>query len=125
LTISERQFPIIAPRDNRGRVLGGCPESVPWSFVEPHRAQALANHSQTLERLAERGGLAPSELHAIVHDRPWVPMDRDKAVAWLVERVQTMAMEQALRRAQVESLDSYTVTTVGPVQSGTLREFKR
>lgn len=122
---SVRQFPVIAPRDNRGRVLGACPESVPWSMVEPHRAQALANHSQTLERLAERGGLAPSELHAVVHDRPWRPLARDEAVAWLVERMRALAMEQALRRAQVESLDSYTVTTVGPVQSGTLREFKR
>lgn len=46
------------------------PADVPWSFVEPHRERALANHSQTLERLNERGGLAPEELWCLVNDKP-------------------------------------------------------
>jgi hypothetical protein len=44
----------------------GCPKVVPWDFVEPHREQAKRNHAQTLERLAQRGGLSPSELVAVV-----------------------------------------------------------
>jgi hypothetical protein len=82
----ERQFPILVPRDHRGREISGCPTSVPWSLVEPHRAQAMSNHGQpTLERLAERGGLSPDELHAVLHDQRWRPMDQALAVQWLVE----------------------------------------
>lgn len=47
------------------------PKSVPWSFVAPHEAQARQNHDQTLERLAERGGLDPKELHSVVHGLSW------------------------------------------------------
>lgn len=45
--------------------------SVPWAFLEPHEAQALRNHSQSLKRLAERGGLAPCEAIDIVKGLHW------------------------------------------------------
>jgi len=48
----------------------GCPRNVPWSLVEPHENQARRNHSQTLTRLAERGGLSPQELIAVLTDKP-------------------------------------------------------
>ncbi len=54
-------------------------ERVPWALVEPHRAQALRNHGQTLERLAERGGLCWSELAAVIEDRSWHRIDEDAA----------------------------------------------
>lgn len=44
------------------------PDSIPWTLIAPHERQAQANHSQTLERLAERGGLSPRELWAVMHD---------------------------------------------------------
>lgn len=47
---------------------------IPWEMVEPHARQAEINHYQTLERLAERGGLSPSELMAVLEDRRWSPM---------------------------------------------------
>lgn len=35
---------------------------IPWSLIAPHEAQAVKNHGgQTLQRLAERGGLSPCE----------------------------------------------------------------
>jgi hypothetical protein len=40
----------------------GLPRSVPWSVAEQAREQAYRNHEQTLERLAQRGGLCPREL---------------------------------------------------------------
>ena len=52
------------------RVLG-CPRDVPWDLVAPHERQALRNHDQTLERLAERGGLSPAELLAVLEDLAW------------------------------------------------------
>lgn len=42
------------------------PAGVPWAFVEPHHAQAMINHDQTLNRLADRGGLSPQEMLAVV-----------------------------------------------------------
>lgn len=44
---------------------------VPWAFVAPHEAWAEKNHGgQSLARLAERGGLDPLELLAVVEGRP-------------------------------------------------------
>jgi hypothetical protein len=53
--VQGRRFPIM-----------GAP-SVLWSFVAPHERQVKENHDQTLERLAERGGLSPSELWCAVN----------------------------------------------------------
>jgi hypothetical protein len=55
-------------------VLGfkGC--FIAWRIIEPHREQANINHGQTLERLAQRGGLSPDELVAVLEDRKWHKM---------------------------------------------------
>lgn len=45
--------------------------SIPWSLIAPHERQAQTNHSQTLERLAQRHGLDPTEAVAVLTDRPW------------------------------------------------------
>lgn len=51
-----RQFPVISSRQRGPR------EAVPWSVMEIVRQDADREHSQTLERLAERGGLDWSEI---------------------------------------------------------------
>ncbi|WP_211099537.1 hypothetical protein [Azospirillum agricola] len=51
----------------------GTPASVPWSLLAPHEAQA------------ERGGLSPAEMVAVLEDRPWRHMDPAAAVARLHE----------------------------------------
>jgi hypothetical protein len=53
----------------------------------PHEAQAIANHGQTLSQLDSRGGLAPSEMLAVVEDRRFAPMDEDVAIDKLVALV--------------------------------------
>lgn len=60
------RFPILGARDRveRGQEY---PASVSWSFVQPFAEQAQKNHSQSLMRLAERGGLSPAELWCIAH----------------------------------------------------------
>ena len=45
--------------------------------------QAMTNHGQTLERLAERGGLSLSEAAAIVDRRRWRELTADDAMAAL------------------------------------------
>ena len=47
------------------------------------RRQAEINHGQTLERLAERGGLSLSEAAAVALRRKWEPMSADAALAAL------------------------------------------
>lgn len=70
--MGDRRFPVLWQGDrafmDRLRDLS-CPRSVPWSLVEPDRRQAKRNHSQTLERLAQRGGLSPHELLATLEGR--------------------------------------------------------
>jgi len=54
--MSSRRFPILKGREE-------CPFTwIPWDVIEEHRKQAEENHGQTLERLAQRGGLDPGEL---------------------------------------------------------------
>jgi hypothetical protein len=57
---TEREFPIQLRQEDRAV---GMPDSVPWSVVETWKKQVERNHGQTLERLAERGGLSPEELY--------------------------------------------------------------
>lgn len=49
------------------------PEFVEWHPTERDRAQAQRNHSQTLERLNERGGLAWDELRAVLLGQRYSP----------------------------------------------------
>lgn len=42
--------------------------AVPWEMISPHEEQAYHNHGQTLQRLAERGGLDPNEMLAVLTD---------------------------------------------------------
>jgi hypothetical protein len=75
-----------------------CPRSVPWAFIEPGRAQALSNHDQTLERLAERGGLCPGKIRCALEGKKLWPhfnnlgtdenkKRNDADAAWLIERL--------------------------------------
>lgn len=61
------------------------PKEMRWEIIAPHQKQAKANHSQTLERLAERGGLAPCEILAVLQDRPWLKMDHEQAINELAD----------------------------------------
>lgn len=56
-------------------------------MIAPHAQQALNNHYQTLERLAERGGLSPCEAMAVLEDRDWRkdPYASQKLIALALE----------------------------------------
>lgn len=72
-------MPIMKPRD-RAEEAAVRAESflllaVPMEMMAPHEAQAQRNHSQSLDRLAERGGLSACEAVAILEDRRFHRMD--------------------------------------------------
>lgn len=55
-----------------------CVVGLPWDMIADHEKQAQNNHSQTLARLAERGGLSASEAVAVLEDRGyWHPALKD------------------------------------------------
>lgn len=78
-------FPVLNQQNCRPSERKSMPRSVPWSFVETFRAQAEANHGQTLERLAQRGGLAPEEMWLAAHGHRLfrVKVDEQVAIDWL------------------------------------------
>lgn len=82
----ERQFPLLEGSHNKPDY------SIPWELIAPHEKQAIKNHGQTLERLAERHGLSFCEAVAIIEDRPWKHMNN----AWvtLAHYVMKYRMEQ-------------------------------
>lgn len=84
----ERMFPVL--------IASGMPQcSVPWAFVLPHEPQARANHYQSLGRLAERGGLAWSELAAVLQDRSWEKMQPGEDRLLVEELLASWRQEQA------------------------------
>lgn len=86
--MAERMFPMHpdSPGDLR---------EVPWALLAGHERQAERNHNQSLERLAQRQGLDPREMLAVLKDRPWEAF-RD----WPLE----VCLEQI--RAAVAALES-------------------
>ncbi len=44
---------------------------IPWAMIAPHEERAQQNHRQSLERLAQRGGLGASEAIDILENRRW------------------------------------------------------
>lgn len=83
----EKRFPVLNQQHCHPSKRKTMPRSVPWAFAEKFRQQALENHEQTLEQLAERGGLAPEEMYLAAHGRKLFPYDVDEqfAIAWLYE----------------------------------------
>ncbi len=87
--LPERMFPIMS--DSTVASNGFQMTSVPFRIVDAHRAQCRFNHGgQTPDRLAERGGLSPRELLAVLTDSPWKevrPLSIPEMVARLKEAI--------------------------------------
>ena len=81
-----KNFPILYENN---RING--PRNIPWEKAEEFREQAEKNHNQTLERLAERGGLSPVEIWCAGHGKPlsnltrWPEIDHKGAIKWIEE----------------------------------------
>lgn len=59
-------------------LLADCPDTVPWDMVVAHEEQVRRNHSQSVQRLSERGGLAPDELYYALRDRDLLALGRPR-----------------------------------------------
>jgi len=61
---------------------------LPYAMIEEHEYQAIKNHSQSIKRLAQRGGLSTQEALAVLEDRPWKNMGYGEANAMLLLKVE-------------------------------------
>ncbi|AWJ85132.1 hypothetical protein TSH58p_17355 [Azospirillum sp. TSH58] len=100
--MADRTFPILYP----ARPPADAPRSIPWSLVAPHRAQAQINHGQTLERLAERGGLAPCELLAVLEDRPHRRMHLEDAIRQVRAMIEAFELGAASVRGIADRIEA-------------------
>jgi hypothetical protein len=75
--VTARRFPIMRPFgiDTKGR---GLPKLIQWDSL--NEEWAALNHGQSLDELARRGGLDPTEAAAIIQRRRWRPMKIDDAL---------------------------------------------
>lgn len=65
-----------------------CLSSVPWGFMIQFERTARQFHNQSLERLAERGGLSPNEIVVIItNSHDWIRVPVRTAVDFLKQRV--------------------------------------
>ncbi|MGE0853325.1 MAG: hypothetical protein AB7O44_27560 [Hyphomicrobiaceae bacterium] len=89
-----------APDADAGRVfpIMNIMASIPWALIAMHEKQAIANHGQSLEMLASRGGLSTCEALAVIEDRPWRVMDQMEAA----HRLQVLSQPNASRIAALE-----------------------
>ncbi len=102
VTEGSRRFPLLLDQCDRERY----PSSIPWSVIEPHEHQALRNHDQTLERLAERGGLGPDELLAVLTGKRFRDVGRLPSIE-IYARLASLLLPDALshqQQSQVEAL---------------------
>lgn len=74
----EKPYPVLGGRQK---------EYIPFGVLAPHEEQALINHGQSLERLAERGGLGWSEMLAILEDRKFKNIEESLAKKRVLEYV--------------------------------------
>jgi hypothetical protein len=84
------RFPVIVPL--KGSMFNeNCPQWIDWAKIAPFEKQALENHSQTLLRLSQRGGLSPREIYAVMKWRGWKDFPNqseisdDDCVEWIRE----------------------------------------
>ncbi len=83
---AEQALAVANARKRLFPIQGG--DNIPWSIIAPCEAQAQRNHSQTLERLAERGGLDPNEAIWVLNGERWkTEKQQDNGAARLREIV--------------------------------------
>lgn len=118
------------PTKNRRFPIQGGP-SVPWWAMEPHGKQAERNHGQTLERLAERGGLGPAEAWWVIQDQrgDWsnqaiidAASGHFKAWAARINERDVLVVTAALWARALD--DIHTKTFIGPGPHPELEEFQ-
>jgi len=91
--------------------------SLPWAMIMPHENQALENHDQSFERLAQRGGLDSLEMLYVLDSKslrgfPKYPRD-EPAEAVIELKKRRVAFEGPLARAEAAEADANRKINLG------------
>jgi len=90
--------------------------AIPWAVIVTHEAQARRNHGgQSLDVLAERGGLSACEAVAVLSDRPWRRMD---AAAALNELAKLAALPASAPQTAIRALESIVALDIPKLANG-------
>lgn len=90
---SRRAFPIICSNKK---------EYIPWDLIATHEKQALRNHGQNLDTLAERGGLSWSEAYAVLTDTSYPSTEAYVSEEYYMEKV-----EEIWDNRTIDNLETY------------------
>jgi hypothetical protein len=79
------------PHENMPVMRGTDIKSIPMALLQPYEEQALRNHKQSLQSLAERGGMDSCEILGIVRGLRWSqlkphPDDEANLIAWVASK---------------------------------------
>ena len=98
--------------------------SIPWVVIAPHEGQAFFNHGQSLDMLNRRGGLAWSEIIAVLEDRRYTKMDEREARKMVEEIVKnTVCTVQMVKYDDGHYLPMECCTMTNPLTSGGMSEI--
>lgn len=97
--LPEREFPVLGHKNYRD-----CPRTVKWSELDDQWARSV--HGQSLQRLAERGGLCPEEIYWNVHKLPWRTKVSVNAALDLVKKIASIKNGSALSTAAIMQNDN-------------------
>lgn len=78
----------------------GKGERFPMSLFRPHEEQAWRNHGQSLDRLAERGGLGWGEALAILENRDWRKCEDSEAKFRALVALRTQAQSSTSTKGE-------------------------
>jgi hypothetical protein len=79
------------PLENMPVMKGVNIKSIPMRLLVPFERQAVRNHSQSLQRLAERGGMDATEILGMVRGLSWSqlkvrPDDEAQLIQWVASK---------------------------------------
>ncbi len=100
-----KTFPILYPPGQRRPT--NAPSSIPMVLVERHVDQAQRNHFASLEVIAQRGGVCPAELVAILEDREYRPVafvDAMRQLSALATAFEAGEQHARMEAAEMEGL---------------------
>lgn len=89
-------------------ILKGNGACIDYQLVADHGEQAQKNHYQSVERLAQRGGLSWSEIHAVLHGRSFQKIDQNTAI------IECRALEARYLSAVSKEHEYYVEEVVDP-----------
>jgi hypothetical protein len=122
-----RRFPILLDHIQR-KLNRDLPTQVPWEMLEPFEDNAKRNHDQSLEVLASRGGLGPTEIIAIIEGRgfSWImAQPKDEVECWK-KVVEYIRQHEGIVATEIEFLRwFYEYAPLVGMPAVTLQETKR